>query len=149
MFPRILGKFRQKEAPVDPTAGSAPGDEGEAADSGTTSDPVVFAPADRSPQGPRRAEAPEKDRVGAESMYPEDWGKKFECIGELVVERKAEPSDVVKIYQTLSESLQAEIFYVNPSHRGTSIVCGITDAALFIAALPKMPRVASWALTHR
>ena len=148
MSPRILGKIRHRGERVDPTTGNAP-DQGEAADSGTTSDPVVSTPADQSSQMSGGAEAPEKERLRAQSMYPKDWSSKFECIGEVVVERKAEPSDVVKIYQTLSKNLEAEIFYVNPTHRGTSIVCGITDAAQFFASLPKMPMVASWALTHR
>ena len=149
MFPRILERIRPRDGRAEPAADSEPGDRDEAADIGTKSVAVAPSAGDHSPQGTGDGETPKKDRFSAESMYPEDWGTKFECMGELVVERKAEPSDVVKIYQTLSENLQAEIFYVNPTHRGTSIVCGITDAALFLASISRMPRVTAWALTHR
>jgi hypothetical protein len=149
MFPRILERFTQKEERVDPTTGNEPGDQDEAADSGTISVPLVSAAADQLPQEPGGSEAPKKERLHTESMYPEDWGSKFECMGELVVEPTADPSDVVRVYKALCENLKAEIFYVNPSHRGTSIVCGITDAALFLASLSRMPSVTSWAMTHR
>ena len=104
---------------------------------------------DESPVGTEDGEVSKKESPSEEVMYPEDWETKFERVDELVLERHAEPSDVVEIYQTLSESLQAEIFYVNPSHRGTSILCGITDSALFLESISRMPRVTTWALTHR
>ena len=89
-----------------------------------------------------------KDRTYLETLYPDDWSKRFECMGELIVERKADPSEVVQVYKTLNEGLEADIFYVNPTAQGMSIVCGIKDLGSFIDSLPKMPRLASWALIH-
>ena len=69
-------------------------------------------------------------------------------MGELIVDRRANPSDVVQIYKTLNEELKADILYVNPTIRGMSIVCGIKDLGSFMASLPQMPSLSSWALTH-
>ena len=32
-----------------------------------------------------------------ESGYPDDWTSRFGCMGELIVEREADPSDVVRV----------------------------------------------------
>jgi len=149
MFPKILERIRAKEERVKPAVDSEQGDSDEAADGGAMSVAEPPEAVDDSTLGTGDGEGPKNERPPEQSMYPEDWGTKFECVGELVLERQAEPSDVVEIYQTLSENLQAEIFYVNPSHRGTSILCGITDSALFLASISRMPKVTTWALTHR
>ena len=89
-----------------------------------------------------------KGQSYVETLYPVDWSKRFECMCELIVDRKADPSDVVQVYQTLNEGLDADILYVNPTVRGMSIVCGIKDLGAFINSLPNMPILESWALTH-
>jgi len=149
MFPRILERIKPKEQRVEPAADSGSGDGDEAADGEAINVAAPLDAVDESPPGTEDGEVSKKERPPEEVMYPEGWETKFECVGELVLERQAEPSDVVEIYQTLSENLQAEIFYVNPSHRGTSILCGITDSALFLESISRMPRVTTWALTHR
>ena len=154
MFPKILEKLMPK-TDIEP-------DEDAVAESEAAPTALVAAVEDQDPSGEidrdvletvsetaSKEDAGTKERRHVETMYPEDWGTKFECMGELVVERRADASDVVKVYQTLNEGLKAEIFYLNPTHRGTSIVCGITDAAMFMASLPLMPKVSTWALTHK
>ena len=153
MLPQILGRKTPKEDQVDSSDLDAD-DVDETAVRGavageTTSTPAVSALEDQLSQTHGDGETPKKEGQHPATMYPEDWGSKFECMGELVVERSAEAGDVVKVYQTLNDRLKAEIFYVNPTYRGTSIVCGITDAALFMASLPGMPRVSAWTLTHK
>ena len=100
------------------------------------------------PQDQDNGLAPPKGKTYLETLYPDDWSSRFECMGELIVERKADPSEIVQVYKTLNEALEADILYVNPTVRGMSIVCGIRDLGTFIASLPKMPRLESWALTH-
>lgn len=89
-----------------------------------------------------------KGRSYLESLYPDAWSTRFECMGELIVDRGAGPSDVVQVYKMLNEDLEADILYVNPTVRGMSIVCGIKDLGMFIDSIPRMPRLASWALIH-
>ena len=93
--------------------------------------------------------APEKRRWNVETAFPVEWSGNFECLGELIIERLANPAEVIQVYRTLKDALDAEIFYVYPTQNGTSMVCGVRDASSFLSSLPAMPRVASWALTHR
>ena len=100
------------------------------------------------PQDLDGGSAPSKGRTHLESLYPDAWTTRFECMGELIVDPKANPGEVVQVYKTLNESLEADILYVNPTVRGMSIVCGIKDLGSFIASLPTMPKLESWALIH-
>lgn len=67
---------------------------------------------------------------------------------ELIIDRGDDPSDVVQVYKTLVEVLDAEILYVSPTARRMSFVCGIRDLGSFLGSLAEMPRLVSWALTH-
>ena len=138
MFPKIFSKSRPESMGTD--ASGANDQTG-----GGAIDPLEGGASQDQDGG----SASSKEPTYLETLFPDDWGSRFECMGELVVERKAEPSEVVQVYQTLNEVLEADIFYVNPTVRGLSIVCGIKDLGSFIDSIPTMPRLASWALTHR
>ena len=137
MFPKLFAKARGKPA-ADSSNSSSPAESKQGSDDETSSLLSDGAPDDG-----------QNGRRKSDSLYPEDWSDKFECMGELVVEKQAGPADIVRVYRTLNEDLKAEVFYVNPNQRGTSIVCGVLDAGSFLGSIPKMPKVASWALTHR
>jgi hypothetical protein len=148
MFPKVLKSSGTEE----------PDREAPIAGADDRPDSPDVEPRNGSVNGPAEGAAPLDQNNGSalpdrqsylETLYPDDWGSRFECMGELVVERKADPSDVVEVYNTLNETLDADILYVNPTLKGISIVCGIKDLGTFISSLPKMPRLASWALTHR
>ena len=144
MFPKIFSSTKPEEKRADPP-GAHTGDEGASADVESLGSSAEGAAS----QGQDNESAPPKGRSHLESLYPDAWSTRFECMGELIVDRRANPSDVVQIYKTLNEELKADILYVNPTIRGMSIVCGIKDLGSFIDSLPRMPRLASWALTHR
>ena len=141
MVPKIFSRTKPVAKTADPPGAHA---EGQGGSLGIESLAEGAAPKDQD-----NGLAPPKRQTYLETLYPDDWSSRFECMGELIVERKADPSDIVKVYKTLNESLEADILYVNPTVLGMSIVCGIRDLNSFIDSLPSMPRLASWALTHR
>ena len=65
------------------------------------------------------------------------------------MESKASAAHVLRLYQTLKDLPNAEIFYVELHGQGTSIVCGARKTAPFVLSLGEMHRVAAWALTYR
>lgn len=110
----------------------------------------------------KQRDAPEVDRdvvqndvespteaVDPDADFPLDWSGNFECLGELVVDEKADAAEMMTVYQTLKSAVKSDILYVNPSPKGISIFCVVADAASFMAALPKMPRVAGWVLSYK
>ena len=121
---------------------SAPSDEVE--DSPTALMQNALAQADESSQEDRQGEQQEPD-----TKFPLDWGGNFECLGELIVESLAKPTEVIQVYQALKEAMNTDILYVNPRGNGTSIFCGVGDSASFLTSLSSMPRVTSWVLTYR
>jgi hypothetical protein len=73
----------------------------------------------------------------------------FEWIGEVVVQPQADPAEVMRVYQTLKDTLPAEIFSIDTSQQGTTIVCGVQDPVSFLNLLSRMPRIAAWDITHQ
>ena len=144
MFPNIFSRTKPGAESAD-----APGAHAGNQDGGRDVESFGSSAEGAAPQAQDSESVAPKGRSYLETLYPDDWSSRFECMGELIIERRADPSDVVQVYKTLNEVLEADIIYVNPTVRGMSIVCGIKELDSFIDSLPEMPRLASWALTHR
>ena len=95
------------------------------------------------------ADDPQPSSFGPDGDFPLDWSGNFECLGELVVDKKADATEMMTVYQTLKTAVKSDILYVNPGPKGISIFCVVADGASFMAALPKMPRVAGWVLSYK
>ena len=106
-------------------------------------------PESEAPQEDQDPEVSQNGHKAVETLFPVDWSRNAECLGEVVVESKASANQVLWVYKTLKEKLDAEIFYVAPHAQGTSIVCGVREATAFLHSLGQMRGVAAWALTHR
>ncbi len=70
-----------------------------------------------------------------ESLYLGDRSGVLQCIGELIVDREADPSDVAEVYKALLKFPEAELLYARPSSRGRLFVCGIKDLGSFLARI--------------
>ena len=72
----------------------------------------------------------------------------YECLVEVVVKPRVQCEPVLEVLKTLNDATPADVVYVATADGGTRIVSRIRDSSSFFDGLPKMPSVASWALTH-
>lgn len=102
------------------------------------------------------AESDEREQVWeTDTEFSLDWSgsfeapREFECMGELVLDIAAEPSQMEQVCESLSQSVEGDILYALSGPEGISIFCAVTDTTSFIASVPRIPSVASWVLTYR
>lgn len=90
-----------------------------------------------------------RGNASSEKSLPLDLLGNHECIGEIVVDGEAGPSELMQAHALLKEIVKGDILYVSQGKKGTSIFCAIADPPSFLLALQRLPKVTSWDLTYR
>ena len=138
MIPNIVNRTNHKQTrvtpPVDADVGNSAG-----SDTDSRAADAVPKPRDSGYVVPDR-------RSYLESLYLGDRSGVLQCIGELIVDREADPSDVAEVYKALLKFPEAELLYARPSSRGRLFVCGIKDLGSFLELVQALPGTVSWSI---
>ena len=99
-----------------------------------------------------------KDKAAAETTpddarldedVPLEWGDNRECVGEIVVDSAAGPSELRAALELCETTIHGKILQMSRGREGTAILCAIPDVPSFLVALQRIPKLTGWVLKYR
>ena len=68
------------------------------------------------------------------------------CVGELVLDPRGGPADLIQVLQDLEKHLKAQIVSVEPRAKGftVTLTCAVQDMVTFLGMLPNLTVIKEW-----